>query len=152
MQGIPLVFSSRCFIILRFVVKSVIPFEFLFVHGVSCGLNIFISLYMNVQFLKRLLFIQNYHYTLSKISCPCIWWVYFHAPCPVPLSWHLPVFIPITPCFDYHSYILSLKMWLLVSQLCAFCQSCFVYATSLHLHVSFISLAVTLCYIASCVT
>ena len=110
---------SACVLLQRFVVicltfRSLINFEFSFVHGIRRCSNL-ILLHVAVQFsqdhlLKRLSSLHCIILLLchTLVNCMCLGlfdfvWVYMTF-CPVPLT-YIHVFVPVPYCFDYCSFV-----------------------------------------------
>ena len=89
-------FSSRSFVVSGLIFRSLIRFEFIFVHGVRKCSN-FILLHIAVQFsqqhlLKRLSLYILASFVKNKMSIGV--WVYLWAFCLVPLV-YISIFVPV---------------------------------------------------------
>ena len=107
-KSVLLLFSSKSFIVSGLIFRSLIHFEFIFVHGIRKCSN-FILLHVAIQFsqhhlLKRLSFFHHIFLPpLSKIKCcRCMGLFLGFQSCSIDLyfcSWAIPY------CLDYCSFV-----------------------------------------------
>ena len=99
------ILSSRRFIVLCFSLTSVIHFEFILVKGVR-SVSRFNFVCVGIQFLQHHL---CYLCSSVKNQLATFMGVYSWPPYLVPLI-YLSVLSPISDCFDYDSFIVSLEV------------------------------------------
>ena len=121
-------FSSRRFMVSCLIFKPLSNSEFMFVHGVRKCFDlidfheaVFLPSLAEEMIFPPLFLILSCHSfvpSLSKINFPVGMWVYFWALYSAPQI-HTPVFVPISCCFDYYSFVVLSEVWESF-QLCCF--------------------------------
>ena len=121
-------FSSRRFMVSCLIFKPLSNSEFIFVHGVRKCFDlidfheaVFLPSLAEEMIFPPLFLILSCHSfvpSLSKINFPVGMWVYFWALYSAPQI-HTPVFVPISCCFDYYSFVVLSEVWESF-QLCCF--------------------------------
>ena len=121
-------FSSRSFMVSHPTFRSLKYVEFIFVHGVRKCFDlidfheaVFLPSLAEEMIFPPLFLILSCHSfvpSLSKINFPVGMWVYFWALYSAPQI-HTPVFVPISCCFDYYSFVVLSEVWESF-QLCCF--------------------------------
>ena len=117
-------FSSRRFMVSCLIFKPLSNSEFIFVYGVRKCFDL-IDLHEAVfppslaeEMILPPLFLHSFLPSLSKINFPVGMWVYFWSLYFAPWI-HTPVFVPISCCFDYYSFVVLFEVWESF-QLCCF--------------------------------
>ena len=121
-------FFSRRFMVSCLIFKPLSNSEFMFVHGVRKCFDlidlheaVFLPSLAEEMIFPPLFLILSCHSfvpSLSKINFPVGMWVYFWALYSAPQI-HTPVFVPISCCFDYYSFVVLSEVWESF-QLCCF--------------------------------